>query len=41
MDSTPTDDPLHPRFIAGFKAGHQRARDRYRNKDQGQYYEEY
>ena len=22
VDSTPTDDPLHPRFIAGFKAGH-------------------
>ena len=34
-DTTPTDDPLHPRFIAGFKAGHQRAKSRYRNKDQG------
>ena len=35
MDSIPTDVPLHPRFIAGFKAGHQRAKARYRNKDQG------
>lgn len=35
VDTTPVDDPLHPRFIAGFKAGQQCARARYRNKDQG------